>query len=665
MAVSLSISITQNSQSVVNNTSNVTVKVTASWTGGSYNAAVNAEGVPQAKGWLKIDGTSYDFESTFNTGKTTTGSQTIFTKTVTVNHASDGKKTLSCSASYNTYVSAGTVTASASKALTTIPRKSTLTVSNGTLGTAQTLKVTRQATSFTHTITYSCGSASGTVCSKSTDESISWTPPMSLANQNTTGTSVTVKFTIITYSGTTNVGSNTKSITCYIPTTVKPSCTVSVTDPTGVFDKYGSYLQGVSKFKVVVTPKESYGSPISKTITTANGKVYTETSFTTDAITSRTSLSVTATVTDKRGRSGSATVDANVLPYTPPAIIKMTVRRCDENGDANDRGEFVQIEFSTNVSSLDGKNTAAYVIKYKRATDDKFTEVKLSQYNNVFTVTNGSYIFPADSGSSYNVELDVTDNHILTSRTTTASTGYTIMHFNASGDAIGIGKIAEIPDTLDIGMTTRFFGGLLYPVLEPDTDLNDVRTPNTYVGANASNNRYGNCPLTAGTFTLEVISAGENGQVLQRLIKCDKNAPCVYERFYYTNAWGAWAGGWITASLNSAFTMYGTSVSDNQPRYRKDGRLVEVRGVVAPTSAITGSTTIYPIFTLPEGYRPDSPIYVICQGSGNCTWLLSIKTNGEVGHSRYRNGDTAATAAAKTSTADGAWLPFQVTYFAK
>ena len=140
MAVSISISIAQNSQSIENNKSNVTVKVTASWTNGSYNAVVDASGTPEANGWLKVDGTTYRFNSTFNTGKTSSGSQVIFTKTTDITHDSDGKKTLSCSASFTTGVSSGTVTASASKALTTIPRKSTLSVSNGTLGTSQTIR---------------------------------------------------------------------------------------------------------------------------------------------------------------------------------------------------------------------------------------------------------------------------------------------------------------------------------------------------------------------------------------------------------------------------------------------------------------------------------------------------------------------------------------------
>jgi hypothetical protein len=147
LAVSISISITQNSQSVANNTSNVTVQVTAKWTYGSFNKL-------DKPGSLVIDGKSYVFASPFNVNQTTSGTQRLFSKTLDVAHGSNGAKTLSCSASYTSGVSSGTVTASDSKTLTTIPRGSSLTAGNGTLGTAQTLTVTKQASSFAHTITW-------------------------------------------------------------------------------------------------------------------------------------------------------------------------------------------------------------------------------------------------------------------------------------------------------------------------------------------------------------------------------------------------------------------------------------------------------------------------------------------------------------------------------
>lgn len=535
MAVSISLSITQNSQSITNNTSNVTVKVTAKCTSGSYNALGTATGT------ITIDGTSYSFSKIkFNTGEATTWSGTVMTKTVDVSHNSDGTKTLSCSASLVTKVSSGTVKCSGSKTLTTIPRKSTLSVGNGTLNTAQTLTVTRQATSFTHTITVTCGSASTTICAKSTSTSISFTPPLSWASQNTTGTSVSVTYTITTYNGTTSVGSNSYTKTCSIPASVKPSVSIAVTDPMGYADTYGGFLKGLSKFKVVLTATQSYGSAIASYKTTANGSTYTASSFTTGVLASSGTLTVSSTVTDKRSRTGTASKSLTVLNYTKPLITALSVHRCNADGTANDQGEYVQVVFSSSVTSLSSKNTAAYKLEYKKTSESTYTAVTLTSYANNYAVSNGSYIFAADSGSSYNVRVTVTDNFDSNAKATSASTGFTIMHWLASGLGMAIGKVAELTGVLDIGFKTRFFGGILHPVLEPETDLNDVLTPNTYVGANVSTYRYGNCPLTTGTFTLEVVGMGDEGQVKQKLTYCHKTASRSWERIYYSESWGEW-----------------------------------------------------------------------------------------------------------------------------
>ena len=545
MAISISISITQNSQSIANNTSNVTVKVNASWTYGSYNQL-------QKSGWLTIDGTKYTFTSSFNYNQATSGSQTLFTKTVNVSHNTNGTKTLSCSASYTSGVSSGTVTASASKALTTIPRKSTLTVSNGTLGVQQTLKVTEQASEFTHTITAKCGTESTTVCTKSTSNSINFTPPISWASQNTTGTSVSVTYTITTYSGSTNVGSNTKTVTCSIPADVKPSCsisvsdatTISVSDTTTIYDTYGAFIRNLSKFKVTVTATPAQGSGIKSYKSTANGSTYTSSSFTTGVLSASGTLKVSSTVTDKRGRSGTASKSVTVLDYNAPTITQLTVHRCNEDGSENDQGDSIKVTFSAAVTSLSTApktpNTSLYTLKYKKTTEDTYTSVTFDDYANQFSIADASYIFKADTGSSYDVELDVQDRHNTTSRVTTASTAFTIMHWGADGRSLGLGKMAEMPDVLDIGFETRFHGGIIHPVLEPKTDLNDVRTPNTYVGANVTTYEYGNCPLTSGTFTLEVVGMGEEGQVKQRITYCHKTASRTWERIYYSSSWGEW-----------------------------------------------------------------------------------------------------------------------------
>lgn len=463
---------------------------------------------------------------------------------VVVTHSSDGTKTATIY--WHWGVNSGwsgvmnNPSGSFSVALTTIPRKSSLSVANGTLGTEQTLTVTRQSSNFTHTITAKCGSASATVCTKSSSTSIKFTPPLSWASQNTTGTSVSVTYTITTYNGSTSVGSNSYTKTCSIPASVKPTCSIAVTDAMGYASTYGGYLKGLSKFKVVVTATTAHGSAIKSYKTTANGSTYTAASFTTGVLSSSGTLKVSATVTDKRDRTGTDTESLTVLDYSKPLITALSVHRCNEDGTTNDQGEYVQVVFSSSVTALNNQNSATYILEYKKTSEDTYASVVLSDHANNYAVSSASYIFAADSGSSYNVRLIVNDNFTSSAKTTTASTGFTIMHWLASGLGMAIGKIAELAGVLDIGFKTRFMGGILHPVLEPETDLNDVLTPNTYVGANVSTYNYANCPLTSGTFTLEVVGMGEEGQVKQRLTYCHKTAAKALERIYYAGSWGEW-----------------------------------------------------------------------------------------------------------------------------
>lgn len=448
MAVSLSISITQNSQSVANNTSNVTVKVTATWSGGAYN-------LNQKSGTCTINGTAYSFTNSFNDSRTTSGSKVIYTKTLDISHNSDGTKTLSASASYVTGVSAGTISASASKTLTTIPRKSTLSVGNGTLGTAQTLEVTKQSSGFTHTITYTCGSASGTICTKSSSTSISFTPPLSLASQNTTGTTVSIKYTITTYNGSTSLGSNSYTKTCSIPSSVKPSCTAELSDADGYYSTFGDYVQGWSRIKAVITATTSYGSEIASYSVKIGNNAYSGSTVTMDSpITESGIITVTATVTDKRGRSGTYSTTITVLAYNPPQIFACNPHRSNSNGTTNDSGAYCTLSYSGTVTSLNSKNTAKWEISYKKSSASSYGSAVTDSTS--LTPSGKTYTFAADTGSSYSIRLVVTDKLTSTERIVNVSSAYTIINWLASGLGLAFGKVAELANYMDIAYKTRF-----------------------------------------------------------------------------------------------------------------------------------------------------------------------------------------------------------------
>lgn len=343
------------------------------------------------------------------------------------------------------------------------------------------------------------------------------------------------------------------------------------------------------------------------------------------------------------------------LDYKKPKITNVKVDRSNSSSVLTETGTYAIAEFDW---SCDKSNPTIKIEWSSTSTGSGTKSVTGSGTSGHSKILFGDGKLVMDA--TYNVKITVTDSGGYTAVVATLGGTSFVIDFLSGGKGAAFGKPAEIENVLDVNFKTKFTGGLYYNILPAETDLNTLLTPNLYVGLNVSSYNYTNCPITAGTFTLEVISQGPNGQILQRLTRCDKNLYLAYERTYYTNAWGNWYGGWIYPTLNSKFSPYdSTSDADTRVKYRKDRGIVEIRGVVTPSSDIAGSTTIYPIFTLPDGYKPDAPIFIVCQGSSNCTWLLRVNTDGEVGFSRYRNGGSTATASA------GTWLPFQVTFFAK
>lgn len=454
--INYKIYITENSTSTSKNTSSVTVKVKFYRTNTGYTTYGSGTVT------CTINGTKYT-ASVDSSDKITSSGIYLFSKTVTIAHNADGTKTLTVSASID-HSQFTASTHSYSHALTTIPRKSSLSAGNGTLNTKQTLTISRASSSFTHTITYKCGSASGTIASKTTATSVSWTPPLSLASQNTSGTTVSVTLTLTTYSGSTSIGSVTKTIKCTIPSSVKPSCKIAVSDAAGYSGTYGGYLKGLSKLKITVTGTTSYGSAIKSYAVSANGSNYTSASVTTGVLKTAGTMTITAKVTDKRGRSASVSQNITVLDYNAPQIKLLSVSRCNSNGTANDQGEYAKVTLSAVVTALSNKNTAAYVLQYKKHSAASYTSVMLTSLANKYTATNYSdskCIFPAESGSTYDVILKVTDKFGSTTKETSLSTAVTIMHFGTNGDSVAFGKISELRKMLECAWDTRFYQNVM------------------------------------------------------------------------------------------------------------------------------------------------------------------------------------------------------------
>lgn len=657
MAISISIGITQNSQNIANNTSNVTVKVTAKWTYGSYNKNSKS-------GWLKIDGTTYDFTSSFNTGQSTSGSQTLFTKTVNITHASNGKKTLSCSASYTSGVSSGTVTATDSKTLTTIPRASSLTVGNGTLGTELSLSISRASSSFTHTITYRCGTANGTV-GTGLGTSAKWNTSngntKSLSSQNKKGTTVSVTFTLTTYSGSTSVGTSSKTITMSIPSDVVPSVSkITLSEASSTVPSGYGYIKGHSKLKVVTTSAGIYDSTINTVSVKFDSVTYSGSSITTNVLRYSGERTITVTVTDSRGRKATGTAKVNVQNYSEPVINSFTVVRCKADGSLDEQGEYMLISYNASITALDNKNAKSFTVRYKKSSETNYTEKVISA--TAYSVSGSLAPIPADSGSSYNVSFDVTDAFATVTKNLMLSTAFTILNFKADGTGIGVGKVSEESDLFDVDFKVRFNNGVVQPILENGTDFDDLTIPNTYTLKNAATSEYANCPLLSGTGTLKVETCGEEGQLHQLVTVASKTNPLMYERFYYQNSWGAWIekqydSGWKNCTYGSDFARYDTSQAPLQ--VRRIGNIVHLRGAVKPNKTITPTDDATVLVTsLGSTFAPTYTERVICQGSGSKRFLLSIYNSGNVYVSRYSNSTSL-----NDDFSESSWLNCFATWF--
>lgn len=689
MSMTLKLNIVQNSQNVTGNSSNVTVSAIATWDAKHWNAS------GLCTGSITIDGTTYPFSGmSFNTNGTYSGSQTVMTKTVDVKHLANGSKTLVCSASFDTRVSVGVISASASKTLTTIARKAALIETPSlTLGEEGTLKISRAAQDILRVVEYSCGSTTGTILdevntSTSGGTSITWTPPISLASVDPTSDYANITLTITSYlddHGQTaaNLGTNTYYIKAYVPDSVGPKITsVTVTEVSGyeqTIDEilyYGynyayKFIQYASELKVKITAAgDDYGSTIKKYSTTIGGVTYSGSEFTvTDTSKLSEDVTITTTVTDNRGSSGRTATDTKTVkfaPYAKPKITSFTAVRANSDRTENANGNYILVEVSGTYDKAVGWYSRT--LQYRAVDTSEWNTVDNTTLTG--SVSGGEFSYSALIGevNESRYELEFTFKDYLNASVTQkieAPTTAPIMHFNASGNGIGFGKTAELPNVFDIGFKTKFTGGILYPTLEAGTDLNTVLTPNTYSGLDQSSANYLNCPLTQGSFTLEVKSAGADGQLSQRLTRCHKTQPVVYERFYYNDTWGDWIDrgwtdpDWITVTadkLGENFAAYGNN-SNHLPRYRKDGRVVEINGQLTFTKTITYSTTGIDMFTLPEGYRPARTIHTLCQGSGIGVWFLSVDSNGTVQLARYRYGDNETTTAGVNT-----WLPFQLTF---
>lgn len=336
------------------------------------------------------------------------------------------------------------VTGSGSAELDPIARASQPRLSATDLELGGSLEIfTDRAPDFTHTLQYRFGNASGVIAQDVTD-SCRWTPPLGLASQIPNAVSGTAVITCTTYAGGAAIGKKEVTVTLTVPASVVPTASATWEDASGAYGALGAYVKNITRLAVTVSGTGVYGSTVTGASVTLGGKAYSG-----GIITDSGELSLVVSVTDSRGRTGTAVYPITVADYSPPGL-SLSASRCTADGTADDTGDHACITVSGFVTQVNGSNAANLTLTYGgQSVTAQFAPGEVFFQKTVY----------ADPDTTMAITARLSDKLVSSSRTMVLSTGYATLDLLAGGKGISFGKAAT-REGFDCAMDAYFRKGL-------------------------------------------------------------------------------------------------------------------------------------------------------------------------------------------------------------
>ncbi len=403
------INVTQNSQSVANNTSNVTVKVCLKRNDGYASSAYNLN---ESSNTVKLNvGGSQKVSK--NIGIDTRNGVTVILASWTgnVSHNSDGELVLPVSAEFtmgNSSLSGGSV--SGSFKCTRIARASTGSFSTSSVNPGGEVSVTISMASdkFKHKLVWSLGTKSDSLSLGAGLTKGKITIPVDWVNQVTTSKTGQITVTLVTYNGTQQVGSKQYVIKLVIPVAAeyKPDFDVAITRVNnGAPDSWEEFVKGVSRVTVTADNiSYKFGASYSA-VSVSVGTVKKNSVPATFDITASGSVKVTITLKDSRGMTTTKTENITVNEYSPPSVVVHNLYRCNSEGVAENNGTYLLFDYNVGYSPVNGKNSYRLMVSYKSSGEmDYSAPIEITDRPAV--IGDGNIAF----SSSYSVKITVVDD---------------------------------------------------------------------------------------------------------------------------------------------------------------------------------------------------------------------------------------------------------------
>ncbi len=326
-------------------------------------------------------------------------------------------------------------------------------------GSAATMNITAYNSAYSHKLTWKFGSHSATQTVAAGTTTASYTIPLSWLDTIPSATSGSASVVLDTLDASGNsLGTSTHAFTVTVPSSVVPtisSITASPVNSNSVINGWGLYVYGESQAKLTISGAAGkYGSTIkSYSITTSPSVGSTSlSSFTTGTLYSSGTITVTAKVTDTRGRTATKTTSFYVYFYSNPYFLSLKSYRCNSSGVQDDTGgTYAYLKAEFDCYDLNGNNSVT-------------GKVVLSQvggsYSTTTTIASGTgYILGGGNlavDAVYEATFTLTDavGEISTYVAEIGSAEY-VMHVKKGGKAIGFGMAAGDDETVSFGWPVK------------------------------------------------------------------------------------------------------------------------------------------------------------------------------------------------------------------
>lgn len=370
---------------------------------------------------IKQENIAYDFS-------TSTPCEIIVAEgTINVPHDEDGNKKMSYSASFTDNDNGrGSASISGDMDLTFIARASEVSASDTYIESTATIIINRKSNKFTHTLRYECSDLSGTIVTKTSNQTYGWLIPSTIYSKIPNSKSINIKIYCDTYLGDNLIGTKDATFKAIVNEDLcKPIILLSQCEDintktialTGDSSKLIAYFSNV-KFSVDVFA--SSGATLSKIrLSCSDGKYTDITSLVADN--ASTIFNCTegntfiATVTDSRGITTILTKSLTMEPY-----IKLTLNPEVIRATATGTNALINVSGNYYVGPNSEKgswNTLSVMFRYKKSSESSwsgYTALSVSQGQginyNCYYLNNYAIDGEFDYKTQYDFEFVATDS---------------------------------------------------------------------------------------------------------------------------------------------------------------------------------------------------------------------------------------------------------------